>query len=521
MSTPLLELLREQLATARAYDEEVAARNRRGSIINIPGIGQNISNAYEQLRKAAESVEEHLLLQRAIRRFLNRSLTFSAHKKPKGVGGELILELTHAGYLTNNSVSNDTAKAITGLVQESLEVYRQLTKARVPRILRIRWLLDLLSVEIETLLNPNHRMAAVAYVAHQHYLQLLPRHKLTRSEDEERGYEVCLYIAVHQALLKSDMAIVRHNLMRMYHQTPEDLAAFIEFNKALDEAFTSRLTQRIKRAVNRYGAPFRIIRSMSDERPDLPELLGNRETFLDAYNHQIRKDYRNVTKRLRRGIIKSIVFIFVTKVSVGLAVEIPYDLLALGEIALLPLLINLLFPPLYMASFGLRLHPPRRGNAAALRTYIDQALYYGLTPTEQAVRVATKPISNFAKFWYTLLFLVPLGLTIYVLTLLDFNVVQGLIFFIFLCTASFLGFRLSRMTRELELIHRETRFSGALRDFFYLPFIIMGQWISSRYSRLNIVANALDVLVELPLKSVLRLIRQWTRFLNEKHEEIY
>jgi hypothetical protein len=31
----------------------------------------------------------------------------------------------------------------------------------------------------------------------------------------------------------------------------------------------------------------------------------------------------------------------------------------------------------------------------------------------------------------------------------------------------------------------------------------------------------LDVAIELPLKTVLRLLRQWIRFLDEKHEELY
>jgi hypothetical protein len=110
---------------------------------------------------------------------------------------------------------------------------------------------------------------------------------------------------------------------------------------------------------------------------------------------------------------------------------------------------------------------------------------------------------------------------IYVLSLLHFTFVQGIIFFVFLSTASFLGFRLSRLSRDLELVPRPSGSSGALRDFFYLPFIVMGQWISSRYARLNIVARVLDILVELPLKTVLRMMRQWARFLNEKHEEIY
>jgi hypothetical protein len=50
---------------------------------------------------------------------------------------------------------------------------------------------------------------------------------------------------------------------------------------------------------------------------------------------------------------------------------------------------------------------------------------------------------------------------------------------------------------------------------------LVGQWLSSKYAKINAVAYFLDVAIELPLKTVLRLIRQWTRFLNEKHDEIY
>ena len=77
------------------------------------------------------------------------------------------------------------------------------------------------------------------------------------------------------------------------------------------------------------------------------------------------------------------------------------------------------------------------------------------------------------------------------------------------------------MIREVELLTKQQSILSILRDFFYLPFIAVGQWISSKYSRMNIIAFTLDMAIELPLKTILRLIRQWTRFLNEKHEEMY
>ena len=59
-----------------------------------------------------------------------------------------------------------------------------------------------------------------------------------------------------------------------------------------------------------------------------------------------------------------------------------------------------------------------------------------------------------------------------------------------------------------------------LRDFLYMPFILLGQWVSEKYKKVNIVALALDTIIELPLKTVLRLIRQWAEFINEKKDEI-
>jgi hypothetical protein len=103
---------------------------------------------------------------------------------------------------------------------------------------------------------------------------------------------------------------------------------------------------------------------------------------------------------------------------------------------------------------------------------------------------------------------------------LDFNVVQGLIFFLFLSTASFLGYRLTQQIRELEIVSRSQGFITLIRDFLYAPFIFVGQKISYRFAKMNIIAQLLDIVIELPLKTVLRLLRQWSAFLNSKKDEL-
>lgn len=520
--TPLLRMLQQQLEGAREHDEKLRVQNESGQIVQIPPTGKILSSAYEQLRNAAEVTEEHLLLQRAIKRFFNRSFSFPALRSNQaGVnnGEELIIELTQAGYLRQGGFSNQTAQIIHTLSTEYLQVYNQLRDAHVSREDAMEWVLSILSVEVEGLLNPHTYMNALTYCFYQHYLGTFPKDVLVHDHIENSQYEISLYIAVHQAIMKSDLPVVRHDLIRMYGQTAENIQSFIEFNKRVDELFLSKFTQRLKRVVSRQAAPMRILKSMVEEHKDLPGLLEKEDEFLVAFTNQTSKEYTRVDKRLSKGLAKSIVFLLITKVLIGVAIEVPYDIVVYGFVAWLPLAINLLFPPLYMASLKLGIKVPSAGNAQALRNYIQTVLYSPNLPRLASLR--DKKASTFSKWVFGILFLAPFLVTLYVLDGLHFNFVQMIIFFVFLSTASFLGFRLSSFVRELELVTHQNGFLSSMRDFFYLPFIIVGQWLSSKYSKINAVGYFLDIAIEMPLKSVLRLVRQWTQFLNEKHDQIY
>ena len=518
---PLLQLLKQQLEAAQASNEQVRARNEHGTPMQIPGTGKALTSAYEQLRNAAEYTEEHLLLQRAIRRFYRRNLSFSTHRTIGNLAEELIVELTQAGYLHSKAISLETSNTILHLINHSMDNFWLMRQHHISREEAMEWTLENLSVETESMLNPHAQLGALAQVGYQYFLQLLPREPFLAEAEDHATFELALYIAVHQALLKSDLAVIRHDLTRLYRQSPEQLAAYVEFNRTVTSVYTAKLTGRLKRAVSKHAAPLRILKAMIDDGADLPHLLTDHERFITAFDQQVRKEYRNVTSRLNKGIIKSIIFIFITKIIIGVGVEVPYDLLAHGAVAILPLAINLGFPPIYMALFRLGLKPPTTANAHALHQAIDKILYSDEPVQQPLIRSATRRVSLGGKVLYGLLFTIPLALTTYILMLLGFNIVQGIIFFVFLSTASFLGFRLGRMIRELEIVTKQSGFLASMGDFFYLPFILVGQWLSSKYAKVNAVAYVLDIAIELPLKTALRLLRQWTRFLNEKHEEIY
>jgi hypothetical protein len=494
---------------------------QKGTKLHVSGIGSSISIAYEQLRIAAEYTEDHLLLERAIRRFLVRNLAFHHQRNLGEIGEEVVIELTQAGYLRNSSVSVDTTLAITNYVNRYMAAYSLIRKSHIPTETARGWILDILSVGITELLNPRPELGVFTYFAYEHYLELLPQSELITDPLDANRYEISLYVAVHRALLKSDLATIRYDLVRLYGHDPDRLPEFIQFNLDITDVFYSKLTQRLRRAVSKYGAPLRVLQRILEDNPGIADVITDRTSFLAMYEQQTYTEYRAVRERLNRGLIKSVVFLLITKGIVGFGVEVPYDLLTVGSVSILPLGINLLFPPLYMATLRLGLRLPSIPNAQALQDYIDKTLYSDELPLKPSLRSITRSMSAPAKLLYAFIFLVPFAITVFVLSLLHFTGVQMIIFFIFLSAASFLGFRLSQTIRELEIVVQEVGFLAAMRDFFYLPFIVVGQWLSSKYARANIVGLFLDIIIEMPLKTVLRLIRQWLRFLNDRREQIY
>lgn len=507
----------EQLHAVRLHHEAVKAHIEKAPKLQVAGVGQTIASTYEQIRNAAENTEEHLLLERAIRRFLTRNLSFHIQKVPTGIGEELIVELTQAGYLINGQVALVTVDEIEQIIMREHAIFWQFREANVAHQEAVVWVLDVLSVAIEEMIGNDHlAQNALVHFAHWHYRDIL--HDLIVS-GQEQAFDLSLYVAIHQSLMRSDAAVIRREVLRLYARDAVDVGLLIDMNRRVDVVAGSDLSIRLNRAVIKYGAPLRILKEMVADTDAVDTLLRDRSKFLASFETHMQTVYEDTSKRLNRGIIKSIVFLFITKVVIGLAVEIPYDVVVHGYIAWLPLAINILFPPLYMASLKWSFKLPGAANKKATLTHIDRLLY-GTGKEDKTITLKKRKSSPVMSMLYAMMFVVSFSVVVLILALLEFNIVQGIIFFVFLSTASFLGFRLSRTVRELEMFATRQNFFDAIRDFFYTPFIMVGRWISDKYSRVNVITMILDMAIELPLKTVLRMVRQWMRFLNEKRDEM-
>ena len=507
------------LSEAKQWKQKNDNELARTEKVNIVGAGGALTAAYEQLRNAAENTEEHLLLQNAIKRFYRQLFITRDEQLVHRSGNELAVELTLAGYVANDTLTKEQLDTIATLAVDHYQAYEGLQKRHsLNADNSFGWILDTLAVAVEGVLNDHRRDRAFIDFAYTHLSSLIPEESVTvKSKTDDYG--AALFAAIHKALLKSDLAVIRASLLDRYQVNVNDLQNYVTYNKQIDGLLDSSMTDTLFHIVDRQGAPLRIIRRMIDEREDFEQLLPRREVFLEAYEQQVNHEYSRISRRINRAIVRSVIFLIITKFLIGIAIEVPYDYWAHGKIILQPLLINLAFPPLYMVALRLTHTLPGYANTTALIERADSMLYGDKTVLMKN-QLGDRRYGPVFSAVYVFISMVIFGAVIWSLLMLDFSLVHIAIFFVFISAASFLGFRLSRLIRELEVVRSSSNGLTFIRDLIYLPFVVVGQWMSDKYSRLNIVTIVLDMLIELPLKTVLRLVRQWGAFIDDRKDRI-
>lgn len=519
MSPSPLSPTGERLLEHIQYAEQIA-QQPQGDTIHVTGVAGGVYFAYEQLRNAASYTQQHLLLRAAIERYLHRALYLPDKKAPK-IAEELIIELTQARYIKNDSVAQPAIDDINRVTAQYIRFFAVLTtEHKVPRATASRWIYQVLSVTMERLLVPRPLVDGFVDTAYYHYLETVDRAQFGKIEPHV--FNAALYFALHHVLMKSDLATTRYYWLLMQSTGAMRPEPFIEACKTVDEWFEHTLTNKIARVLHYYGAPMRSLRELVIRNHASEDILLDKNRLLAKLENVVVTQYDSILSTALSTLWRMVAFVALTKMLVGIAIEIPYDLLVHGAILTLPLILNLIFPPLYMASAMFRIRRPGPGNTDTILSYTDQILYK--TGHQLSYKLTERYINSQLRVWfnviYAVTFLVPFALLIWGLVALGFDLMHGVIFFSFLSGVSFLRFRLLKSARELDILNKPQSLTNAIGNFFHMPFVHLGRWLSDRYRQVNVISFILDMAIELPLKTSLKILRQWVGFVSDKHERL-
>lgn len=495
-----------------------------GSCITVHAAVSRFSVLYERIRNAVDYREDHLLRKGAIERILKRQLLLETD--PYVIATYLIRELIGARYLPNgtlpDSLINDTALRV--------QKYQAIARTRTGGERDTKWLLGIIAAELEDLLvNPAQEKAIVTFL----YERLLNRIVLKARGLEEAEYRLQLYVACYRALVKADDESVGYRLLRAYLPEWNDPESWLEEPRPVAErlvALRQKIRGRIKhplsvrllRAVKPWAVSLSLLVEVVMDEKERGALLASREDIHLAVSRITERREREVRGKLRRGTIRAMIYLFLTKMLFAVVIELPIEQLLYDEWSMQALAINIGFPPILMLFIGILIRPPGEANRSRIVGHVDELLGARNIPSLD-VRMPGRR-SGFALFLmrlvYAFTFLLSFGAVGWLLYQIHFTWVAAVIFFFFLSVVSFFGYRLRQGAREIMVVRPKERLSSTLIDFFSLPILRVGQWLSVTVSRVNVFVFIFDFLIEAPFKLFLNVMEDWLSFMREKKEEL-
>lgn len=511
--SPALERLDSQLSQLRQTPLE-----DKGETLHASGLAGEVYFAYEKLRNAADYSQQHLLLRSAIERFLRRNLPLKLGRK-RSPAKDLVIELTNARYIANDNVALSTINQINHFIKEYGNFYLNIVgQFEVHPDTAARWTYQILSVSIERLLQDQRLADTLVGFAFNHYLQSIDPKVFNGIRPEK--ISVTVFCALQRSLFNSDQATTLSSWVGLTCSSTKNIEDFIKACSDIDNHFDNPQTNKIARLINKHGAPMRALHEMLGREPDIN--LRDHQLVISELEATILEQYDQNRLRLKQSIKRAIAFIVITKLLVGVLLEIPYDLMFFGQINYTPLAVTFIVPIVYMASAFYGLRQPTVRNTQAVINYAERILYKTDQPIKYSLRsrIRGRKTRTWFNAIYALAIICSLGLVGWILIKAGFHIFHAIIFFSFLSATSLLRFRIMQSARELELVENQSGIFSSIGDFFYLPFIQLGQFLSDKYRQLNLVAFLLDLAIELPLKTTLRTLSNWVDFMRDKREEI-
>lgn len=510
-------------ALIKFFTKERDIDHSRGITVNP--IVSEIASWYEKFRNAMEYRQDEVILQTTILRILKRRSLLGVQKE---IAGALVRELVWARYLPDGSVPESRIKE----AEEKISLYVQLRKYITEhKILKdsdaTEWMYQLMSSELEDLLSPSHEREAMAnYIFHA----LHPN--ITLENEDEETANVQLFIAIRRMYARNNLALLRYNLFRQYFgelkaENFEKIAeGFKDAHKDIELALNHPLRHKISAYVKRYIPPFLILEEvLRTQKGDIHKILENDEEFSRLILDTCERKYKNIASKVRRAIVRSVVFILMSKVIFAFAIEGTFERFFFGHIQWLTIILNIIIPTSLMVIASFFISTPKRDNSIRILQAVKDLLYssqprigYVIVFPDPSKKKSTIWDTVFTMLWLTT-FIVSFGFIVFALTKLQFNIVSQGIFLFFVAIVSFLTYRINQTAHIYTLEERQS-IKTLMVDFFFLPVVRVGRHLTEGISQVNIFLFLFDYIIETPFKGLFAFFDQWFLFLHNKRENL-
>ncbi|OGG26896.1 hypothetical protein A2960_01975 [Candidatus Gottesmanbacteria bacterium RIFCSPLOWO2_01_FULL_39_12b] len=531
-----LSLSKYTLALIAKWEEGSRAS---GNSHNKISVSQTVSFAaflYEKMRNAVEFKEDHLIRRCAIERIIKRRMILN--ENGRDIAEPLIKELLWARYYENNTIGEEKIVEIQTIIDKYFFLRNELSRGRSGREQEnlANFMLEVLSCEIEENLSPSQKREAFT----NYVYQILRPHIMPFSGNNGlQEKDVQVYIAVEKTLSHSDSAVIRYHLLKLmipeitqitWKNSDSLLTQLYDIYQHIGKYLRYPQADKLRNIIKKEIPAFLILKDIFEQNPrSISQIITSEEQLKFKVDEACRKRYDESKTRLRRTGIRSFIYILLTKIIFALLLEIPYDLYFLKSISILPISINVIFPPFLMFLIILSVTVPGDDNTRKIYQLILGTIdnnpetpdaIHSQIDIDRRGKARGLLFTSIFSLLYLLTYFISFGSIIYVLSFLKFSVVSQGIFIFFVTLVTFFAFKVIQITQEYQVILHEG-FLTPITDFFFLPVIRVGQWLSGEIlSKFNVLIFIFDFIIEMPFKAIVEVIDEWVHFVRLKKEEM-
>ncbi|KKW10935.1 MAG: hypothetical protein UY50_C0024G0025 [Parcubacteria group bacterium GW2011_GWA2_49_9] len=446
-----------------------------GPYVTVEQLTGRFGVLYEKLRSLVDYKEQHVIRQSAIRRMLKRQLYIE--RKPNS-GSALLKELVSSGYLPNNKIPEAKAIDLQNIIRKWMAFEHE--------GLSIALSLDFASIEIERFLFPEPLKDALL----DSFVRSAQKAVVYQGKDTVE-HSLITYAACRRSLFSEDRPnllyalatqvvpeLLSHSLTDPAVATlaPRLLSNIQKSEAVAKHALVWKVSSRLKNHALYYAVLLEIFNSYGTGGA---EIVLDDEAKLKEYAQSIiEKKQKQQRKLLRISGRRAVIYLLLTKILLGVALEWPYEQFILHETNYVALGTNALFHPVLLLLMVTFVKKENRG----VQRVIEGVL--AVVNGKDMKQIFIKPPSSATTFFFVLcfylfLFVASFGAILWGLLALGFNAVSILLY----------------------LLKR-------LSCMFYEKLVYL-------------LATVLDFLVEVPFKAFLGIFDASLSFIKEHRVDTY
>jgi hypothetical protein len=504
---------------------------KTGPMIHVDEIASKFAKFYEKVRSIVDYREEHLLRQNGIFRSLSRGVLLSQNKHE--MAEPLIKEMIRSGYFSNDRIPeekiDDTQRIIDSLlfIREHLRHNNDEGKGGISQ-----WLMGITASAIEENIDPPIKDNIVSKMM----LTAMKKNLIingARIAPQER--DIQLFIAIQRALLRADDSQLSYRLLKfMYpmwdNPTPEQLEWFAanlpKIKKAMEGHLKHKLSSNFFKLCNHYNTVFTLLGDMvfdyAGSLNDPEEIFKEGRLLEETVKKAYQRRYDQQRKRLNRLAFFSIISLFITKVVVALAIEIPVDKYMGNGFSLYHTLVNILVPPMLMVLIIMYIKMPSSGNINLIMNEVRAAVYED--GRNEYLMIIPERRSAFTRYAVkTFFFVFSIAVLYFVFwstQKLGFTVAATFVLVLFTSIVAATGVKVHNRSRDISLEPPESSMFSFLLDLIAMPFVAIGRAAIaglSYFKGLVLLFNLIDT----PFQVIVLFIENFNVFIKSQKDELY